>query len=306
MKKTKCDGEFPCKRCKDDGLICTAGTRKKTEYKQLPPGYAEVLENTQFVLIATVQKLYSMVRNGEPWELGEPELNDRGQPVIHNVAAKLGCLRPNTDLDLPIHSIFPEDEAGMAELARQLQDHAATSTTAGTTSQGSSRQEAESNGIYNRTDRASSSAASDVEHSDLDHEPDYRKAAFGAASAVSMSPASLGYPDFDISPPPAGPSDGFPPSQHSPTVPAHPSNFQWMSRPSSMDFTTQQLWMASQGFMSTEMMTSGVLGSSYATKPAGFSSSCRNPEVMMGMGDPMIFSGYEEDKLRPLFPNSNI
>lgn len=305
MKKTKCDGEFPCKRCKDDGLICTAGTRKKTEYKQLPPGYAEVLENTQFVLIATVQKLYSMVRNGEPWELGEPELNDRGQPVIHNVAAKLGCLRPNTDLDLPIHSIFPEDEAGLAELARQLQDHAATSTTAGTTSQGSSRQEAESNGIYNRTDRASSSAASDVEHSDLDHEPDYRKAAFGAASAVSMSPASLGYPDFDISPPPAGPSDGFP-SQHSPTVPPHPNNFQWMSRPSSMDFTTQQLWMASQGFMSTEMMTSGVLGSNYATKPAGFSSSCRNPEVMMGMGDPMIFSGYEEDKLRPLFPNSNI
>lgn len=39
QKKTKCDGEFPCKRCKDDGLVCTAGTRKKTEYKQLPRGY---------------------------------------------------------------------------------------------------------------------------------------------------------------------------------------------------------------------------------------------------------------------------
>lgn len=38
QKKTKCDGEFPCKRCKDDGLVCTAGTRKKTEYKQLPRG----------------------------------------------------------------------------------------------------------------------------------------------------------------------------------------------------------------------------------------------------------------------------
>lgn len=36
----KCDGEFPCKRCKDDGLICTAGVRKKVEYKQLPRGYA--------------------------------------------------------------------------------------------------------------------------------------------------------------------------------------------------------------------------------------------------------------------------
>lgn len=38
MKKTKCDGENPCKRCKDDGVICTAGTRKKTEYKQVPNG----------------------------------------------------------------------------------------------------------------------------------------------------------------------------------------------------------------------------------------------------------------------------
>ncbi|KAL2198603.1 hypothetical protein P885DRAFT_32272 [Corynascus similis CBS 632.67] len=317
MKKTKCDGEFPCKRCKDDGLICTAGTRKKTEYKQLPPGYAEVLENTQFVLIATVQKLYSMVRNGEPWELGEPELNDRGQPVIHNVASKLGCLRPNNDLDLPVHSIFPEDEAGMAELARQLQEHAATTSSsaaagASKNSSGSSsgRQEAESITTYNRTDRASSSAASDAEHSDLDLETDYRRAAFGATSAVSMSPASLSYPDFDLSPPSAAPSEGFPPSQQSPTVTAPPNNFQWMNRPSSMDFTTQQLWMASQGYMSadmsTDMITPGVLGSSYATKPTGFSSSCRNPEVMMGMGDPMIFSGYEEDNLRPLFPNSNI
>lgn len=34
----QCDGEFPCKRCKDDGLVCTAGVRKKTEFKQLPRG----------------------------------------------------------------------------------------------------------------------------------------------------------------------------------------------------------------------------------------------------------------------------
>jgi len=34
----QCDGESPCKRCKDDGLVCTAGSRKKTEFKQLPRG----------------------------------------------------------------------------------------------------------------------------------------------------------------------------------------------------------------------------------------------------------------------------
>lgn len=38
LTRRQCDGEFPCKRCKDDGLVCTAGTRKKTEYKQLPRG----------------------------------------------------------------------------------------------------------------------------------------------------------------------------------------------------------------------------------------------------------------------------
>jgi len=37
--QTQCDGESPCKRCKDDGLVCTAGSRKKTEFKQLPRGY---------------------------------------------------------------------------------------------------------------------------------------------------------------------------------------------------------------------------------------------------------------------------
>ena len=282
-------------------MICTAGTRKKTEYKQLPPGYAEVLENTQFVLIATVQKLYSMVRNGESWDLGEPELNDRSQPVIHNVAAKLGCLRPNSDLDLPVHSIFPEDEAGMAELARQLQEQSATSTAGGS----SSRQDMESRNMYSRTDRASSSAASDGEHSDPDHEADYRRAAFGTASAVSMSPASLSYADFDVSPP-AVSADGFPPTRHSPPMPAHPSSFQWVSRPQSMDFNTQQMWMASQGFVENDLMNTAVMGPSYGVKPDGFSDSCRNPEVMMGMGDPMIYPGYEEDPLRPLFSTSNI
>lgn len=38
LMDAQCDGESPCKRCKDDGLVCTAGSRKKTEFKQLPRG----------------------------------------------------------------------------------------------------------------------------------------------------------------------------------------------------------------------------------------------------------------------------
>ncbi|VUC27231.1 unnamed protein product [Clonostachys rosea] len=126
MKKTKCDGVFPCQRCNDDGLICTASVRKRPGYKQLPSGYAEVLENTQLVLVATIRKLYEMVRNGDEWHLGEPRCNDRGQAIIHNIAQKLACIRSNEDIDLPIQSVFPEDMEGMGHLASILRKQQAS------------------------------------------------------------------------------------------------------------------------------------------------------------------------------------
>lgn len=285
MKKTKCDGEFPCKRCKDDGLVCTAGTRKKMEYKQLPRGYAEVLENTQFALIATVHKLYAMVRNQQPWELGEPELNDRGQPVIHNIASKLGCIRPNSDMDLPVHSVFPEDEAGLVELARQLEEQQKETGVAM-----SSRHETDS--ACNRTDRASSS---EIDHSDFE---DYRKTAFGgrgATSTLSMSPQSLTYSDFDLSS--TTPSDGFSGQAQRPPLPTAFSS--WMGRaPALGDFNTQQfLPGAPSSFLDMDMLNQGLLESNFGTiKPHVL--SCPNPEVMMGMGDPMIYSGYDAESLR--------
>ncbi|KFY52972.1 hypothetical protein V496_08019, partial [Pseudogymnoascus sp. VKM F-4515 (FW-2607)] len=122
MKKTKCDGESPCKRCRDDGLVCTAGHRKKAEFKQLPRGYAEVLENTQYALIATVHKLYAMVLAGEQWTLDPPVVNARGQPVIHDIAAKLGCIRaePGSASSGGVME-FPADAAEFAALQRRLE-----------------------------------------------------------------------------------------------------------------------------------------------------------------------------------------
>ncbi|CAG8951664.1 hypothetical protein HYFRA_00005464 [Hymenoscyphus fraxineus] len=162
MKKTKCDGESPCKRCKDDGLVCTAGSRKKTEFKQLPRGYAEVLENTQYALIATVQKLYTMVRNNESWELGEPEMNERGQPVIHDIASKLGCIRPSPDLP---HT-FPEGAEDFAELQAQL-----TAARADLNSDDTASRKQSDDSLYSpnldRTERASSSES---DHSTMSKE----------------------------------------------------------------------------------------------------------------------------------------
>ena len=58
-----------------------------------------------------------MVRNNESWELGDPEINDRGQPVIHDIASKLRCIRPSPDL---LYA-FPEGAEDFAELQAQLQ-----------------------------------------------------------------------------------------------------------------------------------------------------------------------------------------
>ncbi|KAK1701287.1 hypothetical protein BDP55DRAFT_538000 [Colletotrichum godetiae] len=292
MKKTKCDGEFPCKRCKDDGLVCTAGVRKKTEYKQLPRGYAEVLEHTQFALIATVHKLYSMVRNQQQWDLGEPELNDRGQPVIHNIAQKLGCIRPNSDIDLPVHSVFPEDEAGLAELARQLEEQQKERDV-----EKAMKVEVDSNSSCERSDRASSS---DIDHSEF--EADYRKAVFGSHNnPMTMSPQSFstGYTEFDVDSvaSPIDPTAAMFQQNQSPPMNAYQQwNMPRQSAPSSMDLA-QQFFQHPGALTNMDMLNQGLIESEFGTiKPHVL--NCPNPEVMMGMGDPMIYGGYDGEPMR--------
>ncbi|KLU92044.1 hypothetical protein MAPG_10991 [Magnaporthiopsis poae ATCC 64411] len=261
----RCDGEFPCKRCKDDGLVCTAGLRRKTEYKNIPRGYAEVLENTQFALVATIHKLYAMVRGSRAWDLGEPELNDRGQPVIHDIASRLGCIRPNSD------------GAGCS-----------------------------------RTDRASSC---EMDTSDLEH--DYRKMAFGggaiarsSSSAGAASPQSL-YTDVD-----ARPDSVASFSPHSPVLGPGSSALSYepwaaaaAARPDARivdvmgtgavgGFHDSFLQRAEAAqFMDEDLLQQGLLESEFGVlKP--HAPSCANPAVMMGLGDPMIFSGYDPETLR--------
>ncbi|PNY26030.1 Fluconazole resistance protein 1 [Tolypocladium capitatum] len=314
MKKTKCDGEFPCKRCKDDGMVCTAGVRKKVEYKQLPKGYAEVLEHTQFALIATVVKLYSMVRNAQPWDLGEPELNDRGQPVIHNIAQKLGCIRPNSDIDLPVHSVFPEDEAGMAELARQLEEqqalegeaqggssgHKAT-TNAVNKNKNNNAAEAEAS-IYGCTDRASSS---ELDHSDSEQDyrrlpqQDYRRQAFrsgpGSTNSLTLSPQSFTgttvSTDFEFSPT----NQELNPNGLFASQPQLENYTAWVLAKPPSDVTMHFLQQA--GLHNPDMLNHGIVEPGFDTiKPDIL--SCHNPDMMMGMGDPMIYPGFDGESMR--------
>lgn len=58
-----------------------------------------------------------MIRNDKSWDLGEPGMNNRGQPIIHDIASKLGCIRPS--LDLPAN--LPELAEDLAGLQAQFQ-----------------------------------------------------------------------------------------------------------------------------------------------------------------------------------------
>jgi hypothetical protein len=132
-----------------------------------------------------------MVRTGKQWTLGEPELNDRGLPVIHEVASKLGAIRPNSDIDLTVHSVFPGDEASMAELARQLEEQQQQSVPGQDISVLMSRKDSDSATL--------SSMSPAVEHSDdgelnLNH----RRMALGSINTGMSPPANLTHSaDFD-------------------------------------------------------------------------------------------------------------
>lgn len=98
---SKCDGEFPCKRCKDSGFVCSTAARKSTRYKYMPHEDMAAWNDTHVALVNTVHKLYAMVRNRQPWDLGEPEVNDKGEPAIHSIASELGYVPPTTEVDDP-------------------------------------------------------------------------------------------------------------------------------------------------------------------------------------------------------------
>lgn len=253
-----------------------------------------MLEHTQFALVATVHKLYSMVRNQQQWDLGEPEVNDRGQPVIHNIAQKLGCIRPNSDIDLPVHSVFPEDEAGLAELARQLEEQQKESGLV----EGAVKGESESQSSGNLSEHSS---PSEPDHSDF--EVDYRQRVFGYRNApISTSPQSFigGYNEFDADsvPSPVDAAVMFPRQSH-PMPSSYP---QWATAarqqaPATIDLSQPMFQHTPNGLTNMDMLNQGLMESEFGTiKPHVL--SCPNPEVMMGMGDPMIFSGFDPESMR--------
>lgn len=226
-----------------------------------------------------------MVRNSRPWDLGEPGLNGRGQPLVHNIAQKLGCVRPNSLIDLPGHSVFPGNMVDMNELARQLkqQPHEHDEV--------KDNRDVES-ATYARADRASSS---EVDHFDL--EQVYREMAFDNHNIPLLSPQSFANgSDFEYGTTPvaADPSTMFT-SQSSSLpnfgttnwpmhnkTPANPTTVQLTQQPS----LPQKLAILNQGMLDNGLGT---------TKPDYL--SCPNSDSMTGMDGLMMYAGYDNDAM---------
>ena len=219
-----------------------------------------------------MHKLYTMVRSGQRWELGEPELNDRGQPVIHNIASKLGCIRLAADLDSPVHSVFPEDEAGLVELTAQLkamQEKAAA-------------RQSQQQQMQGRTCRmAVAEADSDLANDQSD------------ATELSLSPQSPSNSDFEV----GTPNDSANLPFESPTLTALFPSGEWGSATPQFFSSGTAAAACAGGYMNIDLLNQGLLESSFGTlKPHML--SCPKPEVMMGVGDPMIYSGCNGDSVR--------
>lgn len=261
-----------------------------------------MLENTQFALIATVHKLYAMVRNSQQWDLGEPELNDRGQPVIHNIASKLGCIRPSSDMDLPVHSVFPEDEAGLAELAAQLEmqqrvrDEQANIKCEPVPSDGGRHDRAGSSDIDQYSDY-------EAEYGSQQYRQNGSSGGGNGGSRRTTTSSSAFNGTMTMSPQsfsavPYGDFDGFATNSSSPTTTVQTSSYSaWGSRPHSMDVTPQFL-QQSGALLDVDMLSQGLMESEFGTIKPHLLSGGQHSDAMMGLGDPMIYSGYDGEPLR--------
>ncbi|KAL4860633.1 hypothetical protein BDV12DRAFT_209008 [Aspergillus spectabilis] len=96
LKKSKCDGDNPCSRCRVDNSICVFGKRK-TVHKAYPRSYVEKLEQQQIWLVKGLQELYRRVAAGTGWPGDRPSHESGDYPLTHDLLARLGALDQSKD-----------------------------------------------------------------------------------------------------------------------------------------------------------------------------------------------------------------
>ncbi|KAF5552824.1 zinc cluster transcription factor [Fusarium napiforme] len=78
-----------------------------------------VVRETHSALKATIQCLYLMLRNGDSWDFDEPERDDSGEFIVHDIVHKLGFTLPSPEAESPTSPTVLESEASPEESASQ-------------------------------------------------------------------------------------------------------------------------------------------------------------------------------------------
>ncbi|KAK2750884.1 hypothetical protein FQN55_001456 [Onygenales sp. PD_40] len=100
QKKSKCDGELNCARCRAENVPCEYGKNKKATDKTHPKGYTESLERQQRQLVKGLQALYHIIDKGERFPGGPLETPVAGgHPYTHDILTRLGAMNLDEDDD---------------------------------------------------------------------------------------------------------------------------------------------------------------------------------------------------------------
>ncbi|KAL5606687.1 hypothetical protein BROUX41_003083 [Berkeleyomyces rouxiae] len=127
-KKTKCDfGSVPtcCTRCAHDGAICKMGARKKIEFKQLPPGYGEMVEDNHLMMADVIVRMYRKLLGAGLWEYGDIRVDEQGGPILHDIVTCMNPISQQTlqiceQLDIDPVKSFPKNTKECDELAAEI------------------------------------------------------------------------------------------------------------------------------------------------------------------------------------------
>ncbi|OBT51659.1 hypothetical protein VE04_08490, partial [Pseudogymnoascus sp. 24MN13] len=122
MKKTKCDGESPSSAAATTASSAQPATGRRRNSNSSPVDTRRSWRTPS--TLSSPQSTsstpwYSQANNGRSTR---PVVIARGQPVIHDIAAKLGCIRADPSSSTSGGAIeFPADAAEFAALQRRLE-----------------------------------------------------------------------------------------------------------------------------------------------------------------------------------------
>ncbi|OQN95285.1 hypothetical protein B0A48_18648 [Cryoendolithus antarcticus] len=117
LKKGKCDGLFPCNRCKDDDSICAFSQRRIDRNRVYTRSHIELLERQHWQLVAGIREMYKRLQQADA--LPVTASNDSSKTLdIHSVLHSLGVVHEDCDENMD----YEETSDGIVDMHRDEVD----------------------------------------------------------------------------------------------------------------------------------------------------------------------------------------